>query len=138
MATIEKQDGLLVDVSTNPPTLCGYVMRFEGHGDFAPGGRLDGLSLDEIATHNRRLGELEWAAMLAAGCGVLYLTQGGRYVSQWSGGQAVKVDWLRVSDHNMAGRGGRRDVWFTIEGQTWHGVNIGDAQICRVRRVKGR
>lgn len=42
---------------------------------------------------------------------------------------------VRVSRNNFGAT--RLDFWFTWEGRTYHGVNIGDNQIARVRRVKG-
>lgn len=41
------------------------------------------------------------------------------------------------SFHNMAGRDGRTDYWFTgPDGKNWHGVNIGDMDLVRCHRLK--
>jgi hypothetical protein len=59
----------------------------------------------------------------------------GRIVS-FHGLEFAKVHGIRRSWHNMAGRNGRRDVWFRMAGRTWHGVNIGDNQIVRCKALK--
>lgn len=150
--------GLLVKGNT----ACGYIFNFAGHGAFAPHGKvrlkngvLRDLTQDEIDTHNRLLGEAEFAALKKNGRGIMYLTRekvadtvidsGSQrvnaecvryYVSLWSGTGKTRVSYQRKSFHNMAGKDGRTDVWFTLDGSNWHGVNIGDNQICRVRRCK--
>jgi hypothetical protein len=90
---------------------------------------------------NKALAEIEWTEMLKLGSGILYLTEkpdGKKEVSQWSQGDSISVYYSKTSFHNMAGRNGRTDVWFILDGSVWHGVNIGDNQICRVRRTKER
>lgn len=74
--------------------------------------------------------------LLTTGKGTLYVTEDhGRYiVTNWPGTLKVNAHG-RTGRHNMAGQ--RLDVWFQIEGQHFHGVNIGDNQILRVKRVKG-
>jgi hypothetical protein len=62
-------------------------------------------------------------------------TTSGRIVS-FPGLEFAKVHGIRRSWHNMAGRNGRRDVWFRMAGRTWHGVNIGDNQVVRCKVVK--
>ncbi len=58
-------------------------------------------------------------------------------VSNWPGSLSFKADCYRTSFHNMAGKNGRTDVWFTgPDGFTWHGVNIGDHQILRCERTR--
>jgi len=146
MKAYTNDNGLLVDNSTAPPTCAGYIFSFSGHGGFEPSGKvqlqngvLRDLTQGEIDTHNRLLGEAEFEAIKKRGRGILYLTkQGGNYVvGTWaSGADKISVWRARVSWHNMAGKDGRTDVWFNLDGSTWHGVNIGDNQICRVKRCK--
>ena len=84
-------------------------------------------------------GLIDTAQMLSDGKGVMYLVRssdGTHKVTNWPGTLSVKVDRVKMSNHNMVGRNGRTDVWFTWQGCKWHGVNIGEQQLCRVRRVK--
>ncbi len=122
----------------------GYIFNFREHGAFDPDGKVSGqLSQSEIDAHNAALAILEWAQLIAAGRGILYIqkpaTKPGEtsafHVTQWSRGQSCKVYYSRWSRHNMA-REGRRDVWFILDGSVWHGVNIGNNDICRVKRTK--
>ena len=57
-------------------------------------------------------------------------------VQDWAGTLRITPDRVSKGRHNI-GRT-RWDVWFTHEGQAWHGVNIGDNQILRCHVVKGR
>ena len=145
-------NGLLVDKSTTPPTCAGYIFNFQGRA-FAPDGKLDGLTQEEIDTHNRLLADAEWSALKEHGRGVLYLTHKDipacppsngvqplelktLAVSTWAGQRFARVYHSRKSWHNMAGEDGRTDVWFMLDGSRWHGVNIGDNDLCRVKRCK--
>jgi hypothetical protein len=110
----------------------GYIFKFE-HAAFSPDGKV-AIADNDIADHNKQLADREWEAMLQSGRGLLYLT--GDTVSTWDGSHKVQVYGSRKSFHNMAGRDGRTDVWFMLAGSRWHGVNIGDNQICRVKRCK--
>lgn len=138
--------GLLVNASKTPPQCCGYIYNFTGHGAFAPNGKVqlqNGVLRDvtpaEIDEHNRLLGEMEFEALKKNGRGVLYLTHqphGTYTVATWAGQGKRPCHNVRQSWHNMAGRNGRTDVDFELDGSRWHGVNIGDNQICRVKRCK--
>lgn len=144
--TYHQNNGLLIDPATNPPTCCGYIFNFTGHGAFAPCGRVQlqngvvrDLVQDEINEHNRLLGEIEWTALKKHGRGVLYLTRDkdDHYkVATWVDSNHVFPWRVSKSWHNFAGHNGRTDVWFNLDGSSWHGVNIGDNQICRVKRCK--
>lgn len=111
----------------------GYVFNFQGHGAFSPEGRVD-IAKDDIEAHNAAVAETEWANLVESGRGILYWD--GRNVSNWTGSISLPADRVSSSWHNMAGKDGRTDVWFRINGVRWHGVNIGDNQILRVKRVK--
>lgn len=81
--------------------------------------------------------------MIATGRAVLYLVDsqasvGRAYtVQNWPGSLSLPVRYSKSGRHNIARR--RVDVWFTgPDGAEWHGVNIGDNQILRCRRIKGR
>lgn len=129
--------GLIVDNSTTPPTCCGYLMDFHQHGIFSPDGKVS-FTKEQADTHNALLAQAELAGSVQHGRAVWYLINrdGKNYVGQWVG-KSWPVSFSKTSWHNMAGRDGRTDVWFTgPDGRNWHGVNIGDNQICRCRRVK--
>lgn len=137
--TYENDNGLYVDKSTDPPTCCGYMINFDGKGVFSPDGKVQ-VSGEGVDTHNRLLADAEWAGMLKHGKGILYLTrdaEGVYYASDWPSVHKIRVSHVRKSWHNMAGKDGRTDVHFILDGSTWHGVNIGDNQILRVKRTKG-
>lgn len=129
--------GLLVDNSTSPPTCAGYIFNFNGHGAFAPTGKVGDLTQAEIDTHNRLLAQAELEAMKRNGRAVLYrrTIEGRIHVGTWEGSKNFPVTCCRQGRHNMAGE--RMDVWFNFDGSRWHGVNIGDNDICRVKRLKG-
>lgn len=139
-------DGLIQDTRTNPPTLCGPIVSAPNGASFAPDSRIliadvEGsrdAKPEEIETHNRKLGEIELNAIKEHGKGVLYLThdEKGYFVSTWSGAGKTRCHSVRTSWHNMAGKDGRTDVYFVMAGKVWHGVNIGDSQICRCHVLK--
>lgn len=143
MKSFSIDSGLFIDDSN---TVCGYVFDVIGHGAFHPLGKVKILdngkereaSPEEVKTHNETLAKAELAAIEKAGKGMLYLThKDGVYtVSTWTGHGKVVCDTYRQSHHNMAGRNGRTDVYFRLGGKRWHGVNIGDNQICRIHVLK--
>jgi hypothetical protein len=136
-------NGLIVDEKTS--TIQGYLFNFEGRGAFAPGGKVGGLTAEQIHRHNTALASLELEAMKREGRGILYLCEhndsGTRgCVSQWAGGFRQPIYWSKRSRHFVPGcphEVWRRDVWFSLEGESWHGVNIGDNEILRCHRLKG-
>lgn len=148
--------GLIVDNTTTPPTCCGYIFNFNGHGAFDPGGKvkIDGRNATdaEIESHNSLLSRMELDGMKKHGRGVLYLhrevkhwqhegkpaTSTAYFVGTWAAKDTdrIKVYHTTTSFHNMAGRDGRRDVWFNLDGKRWHGVNIGDNDIVRCKMTK--
>lgn len=147
MKSYTLDNGLLLDKTTLPHTVCGYIFAFPGKGAFSPNSRIlvesdtflnqtREATAEEIQTHNRLLGEAELASLKKEGKGVLYLShENGKYsVATWSGVGRVQCSYARKSWHNMAGHDGRTDVWFNLDGSQWHGVNIGNSQICRVKR----
>ena len=81
-------------------------------------------------------------AMLDTGRADLYLTRetiaGGHvrhFATDWAGELRFRVHTLSKGRHNIART--RFDAWFLgPEGQPWHGVNIGDNDILRCRRVQ--
>ncbi len=72
--------------------------------------------------------------LISKGKGVLYLSnRDGKYsVINWPGTLRIPVSSYSRGSHNIAGS--RLDVWFQLNGQTFHGVNLGDNDILRVRR----
>ena len=133
--------GMIVDPSTDPPTCCGYIFNFGEQGAFSPDGKVQ-FTEEEQTEHNRLLADASWTAMLKHGQGMLYLTKGtdgiAWYASDWPSIHKVPIRTRRTSFHNFAGQNGRTDVWFQLGGSEWHGINIGDNQILRVKRLKGR
>lgn len=62
------------------------------------------------------------------------MTASDYLVSNWPGGINIRPTRVRRGKHNIARE--RWDVWFTFEGTEWHGVNIGDNQILRCKRIQ--
>ena len=68
----------------------------------------------------------------------LYLSErnGGQWeVSNWPGTLRFPA-YCKESWHNFAGKDGRRDAWFWMDGKLWHAVSIGDNQVARCKRLK--
>lgn len=87
-------------------------------------------------------GKQDMADLLAlpvGGRSYLYLTKddkGQWIVSNWPGTLKIAVPAPRKGRHNIART--RYDVWFSLEGAHFHGVQYGEwTQICHVRRIKG-
>lgn len=58
-------------------------------------------------------------------------------VTTWASEHMGTVTRVKHGRHNIAGH--RLDVWFTVtDGAQWHGVNIGDNQVLRCKRLKTR
>lgn len=89
-------------------------------------------------------GKRDRADLISKGRGVLYLNRepkGGGTLTNWPG---TLTNWpgtlaipcgVRKGRHNMAGV--RYDVWFTLAGAQWHGVQYGNnTQLCHCRRLK--
>jgi hypothetical protein len=135
-------NGLIVSGSTDCPQCTGYIFDFSGHGAYEPNGKIGNLELtrEQIDTHNKLLAQIEREAMIKTGRGILYLLKVSptEYrISQFNGDNKLSITRFKTSRHNFAGKNGRRDVWFEMNRQDWHGVNIGDSQILRVKRIKG-
>lgn len=87
---------------------------------------------------------MDAAEMLKGNSIVLYLTKRvnqdrGRLsygITNWPGTLYFPTGpFLKISRHNIGKT--RYDAWFTgPDGALWHGVNIGDSQICRCHRLK--
>lgn len=127
--------------------VCGFIFDALGKGFYEATGLIkiddNGLIREpmkaEVKAHNAELESQQLAAMKKAGKGTLYLTQdetGAFYVSTWSGLHKMRCLEVRKSWHNMAGKDGRKDVYFYYGEKRWHGVNVGDSQLCRVKAKK--
>lgn len=58
------------------------------------------------------------------------------YATNWPGTLRFRIGGaVRHSRNNFGAR--RIDVWFSAQGREWHGVNLGDSQILRCKRLKG-
>lgn len=110
-----------------------YILHFENKA-FSPDGKVQ-MSEAEAKAHNAELAKAQIEEMKASGHAILYMHEKGAKVGTWEGSFKFPAV-TRSSFHNMAGKNGRRDVWFTFDGSTWHGVNIGDNDIVRCRRTK--
>lgn len=79
--------------------------------------------------------------MRCDGRATLYLTcepkmvrTGTGTLTNWPGSLEIPCN-VRKGRHNMART--RYDVWFSFEGQTWHGVQYGEnTQLCHCKRIK--
>lgn len=56
-------------------------------------------------------------------------------VTNWPGSLKIPIYRVKSGRHNIART--RLDTWFSFEGSAWHGVNIGDNDILRCRKLKG-
>jgi hypothetical protein len=138
--------GLFVnDLPDGTVQAVGYIVNFPGHGAFDPSGKVGEPTEEEIKVHNDLLGEMELEALKETGKGLLYISKTVHEsrmvtykVTTWNGTVIRDNVPVKHSWHNFAGRDGRLDVWFTFDGSQWHGVNIGDSQILRVKRNKKR
>jgi hypothetical protein len=120
---------------------CGKAERIASHVD-APALK-KGESLERSpAVCYACCAENDKRDMIATGRAVLYLVDSqasaGRHysVQNWPGSLSIPVNagGARRSRNNFGAQ--RTDVWFTFAGATWHGVNLGDSQILRCKRVK--
>jgi hypothetical protein len=121
---------------------CGHAKPMSGHGC----GTGYGIRPDNFLSCYECCGGKDAEAMERDGRATLYLVTDRtdsdgrkRYaVTNWPGTLRIPLHGQpRQSWHNMAGRNGRRDVWFAWRGRNWHGVNIGDSDILRVNAIKG-
>lgn len=119
----------------------GYVFQFNGHGAFGPDGRLDSQPTPEqIAAHNQAIAERELEEMKQTGRATLYsfVDTSGHSIGTWASkpGERFRATSHSYSRNNFGAQ--RMDVWFTgPDGKQWHGVNIGDNDIVRCKRLKG-
>lgn len=135
--------------TTNPSIIpgLGYIFNFQGHGAFDPNRKVDGqYSQQQIEDHNRGLSQLEVQAMKETGRAVLYLwhtkPEGAQFsypshVGTWASASQERFSiTYRKSRNNWGAQ--RTDVWFNFDGSVWHGVNLGDNDIVRVRRTQSK
>jgi hypothetical protein len=80
---------------------------------------------------------LDKEAMRRDGHIALYLSK--EQLSNWPGTLKIVPKRIKRSLASAFGRPiTRYDVWFEFEGTQWHGVNQGDNEICRCRRLAAR
>jgi hypothetical protein len=75
--------------------------------------------------------------MHETGRAILYIARDrtGWKVSDWADELVFRPHRVRKGHHNIAGS--RLDVWFMDnQGHAWHGINIGDHQLLRCKRLK--
>jgi hypothetical protein len=146
-------NGLLVD--SEKSQYLGFIIDCNGKGSYTPNGKTpEELTPEQIKRHNEALASIEWQRLKETGKGILYLTTieeslvssncgknrfSGKYkVSDFTSSHSINVAIVTKSFHNLAGRNGRTDLHFCLDGSVWHGVLIGDSQLLRVKRTKSR
>lgn len=128
----EEKAGIFVD-SVQHFELAGYIFNFPNHGAFCPDGKVPATA-EQIMRHNQFLADMELKAMQDHGRAILYQYDGNR-VGTWTGRHTWPISYSRKGNHNIAGK--RLDIWFTGPGgKRWHGVNLGDNDIVRCKRIK--
>ena len=127
----------------------GYIFKFGNKRIYDPNGPIEEPLTDEdITNHNKKLAQIEVENALKTGRAVFYIgyTQNPDdaypwikqyHVGTWDGSYRWNA-YVKTSWHNFAGKDGRRDCWFNINGQRWHGVNIGNSDMVHAKRVKSR
>lgn len=119
------------------PKLGEYIFNFNGHGAWSPDGKVE-MTDEQIEAHNSRVQAMEMEAMKQTGRAVLYLFSDakGLSVGTWASKdfQRTPVIRSRQSSNNWGAQ--RTDVWFFATGSKWHGVNLGDNDIVRCKRIK--
>lgn len=155
-------NGLIVDNATTPPTAVGYIFNFGGKGAYAPNGLVKvgdtDLTQAQVDEHNRLLGEMEMEHAKQTGKAFLYFSytidppytpqnprwQGGRTykdfrVSNWAGTWKSPRAYATKSFTPGFNCGERWHVYFTgPDGKKWYGINQGNNQIVRARRLKNQ
>lgn len=117
----------------------GYIFNFTGHGAYNPNGKIEGeLSQVEIDAHNASLSRAELEQMEKTGKAVLFLfvDTSGHSVGTWASkpSERFRITGHSYSRNNFGAQ--RMDVWFRAFGANWHGVNVGDNDILRVKKTK--
>ena len=127
----------------------GYIFNFGNERIYDPDGRIEEPLTDEdITNHNKRLAQIEVENAMKTGRATFYIghTQNPDdvypwikqyHVGTWDGSYRWNA-YVKTSWHNFAGKDGRRDCWFNINDQRWHGVNIGNSDMVHAKRVKSR
>jgi len=113
----------------------GYIYKV-GNEIYDPNGKIEeSLSDDDIILHNTKLATMEVEAARKKGRATFYILQ-NKSVGTWDGTYTWPIKQIKTSWHNFAGLDGRRDIWFMIDDQQWYGVNIGDTDIVRAKRIE--
>lgn len=114
----------------------GYIFQFQGAA-FSPEGKQGTMTAAEIVAHNAQVQSAELEAMKATGKAILYLfpTDQGYSVGTWASKPHQRASCTFRQSRNNWGAV-RTDVWFQANGQNWWGVNIGDNDIVRCKRLK--
>ena len=128
----------------------GYIFKFGNEKIYDPNGKIEEpLSDLDIINHNTKVAIMEIESALKTGKATFYLFKSKKCndpwiekyylnVGTWDGTYKFEIIDIHKSWHNFAGPDGRRDCWFKIKDQLWHGVNIGDNDIVHAKRIKSR
>lgn len=142
MTTYAIEEGLLVKPGTNE--CAGYVLNFQSKGAYDPTGLVtvngEPITQAQVDTHNQILGRAEVTSMIEQGVGLLYLSKHNTdwQVSTWAGTWTAKPYYMnRTKVTAFSTLIQQTTVHFNgPDGKAWYGVNKGDNQILRARRLK--
>jgi hypothetical protein len=139
-----KKDGIAMQKGEKTLCDCGHYAECDGFGTgyginragrlscYACCGIEDRKSLIETG---KQIGYLSYdqEPKLYRRTGLDFL-KNGKY-GNWPGTFTIPISSVRRSFNNFGAV--RLDFWFTLEGARYWGVNIGDNQLARVKRIKG-
>lgn len=115
----------------------GYVFVSAQHGAFDPNGKVE-MTQAQADEHNQELASQELAFFKEYGRGVFYLFGpfGSCSVGHWCSKPDQRFAVVRQRKSTTNWGHPRIDVWFKFDGSLWWGVNIGDNDIVRARKIK--
>lgn len=123
-------NGLIVDNSTSPPTCCGFIFSFQGHGDFSPDGKVDGFTSEQIQEHNASLSKAQLLG-LDQYCQV---GQGGTFYYSQAKGVTTCTGVVVAENDSVHIKGA--SITFTRNGKTYRGRLQKNADCFNFRRIQ--
>ena len=84
-------------------------------------------------------GEIDMISLQTGTTWFGYVNTDTGMISNWPGTLNIKARYIKRGRHNIART--RYDVWFSVQNpdgtrSEWHGVNLGDMEVLRCKRVK--